>query len=192
MVSDSGILRYQIKANAIIVYCSGLDEDNQFNKNNNAIGELLNDFLLELSEGRKVFCYAYRLSKEDEKELICPDVILEKVQTLIEPFNNAFFYLKSAKIRSTYCGRACNTDIYYFDNAVEWTDFLASSVIRCPIKLIDKGVLSAMFSSCDHGSDFWLICSKAYESKVMNLIDRMSDLGYEVKRSYRLSYPYGE
>lgn len=189
MTSYPGILEYQIREKSIVFHCSGLDEDNRADKNNNAIGELFNQFLLELSEDHKVFFHAYRLPEEDVKKLIDPNEILEKAEVFLDPFQT-FFYLKSAKIRSTYCGRACNADIYYFDRKTEWTDFLASSVITHPVKLVEKGVLSARFSSCDCGADFYFVCNKTYENRVLQLIEKMASLGYGEKRSWSVSLPY--
>lgn len=53
-----GILEYQIRAKSVIFHCTGLAEGDRYDKNNSAVGELLNDFLLELSENRKVIFMA--------------------------------------------------------------------------------------------------------------------------------------
>lgn len=113
--------------------------------------------------------------------MIDPDVILEKAELLLNPYH-IFLYLKSANISSLDLHRACEASIYYFDNKVEWADFLVSLPIKHQVKLVEKGILSARFLSGNDGTRFYFICNKAYEKRVLHLIEEMSGLGYEVKR----------
>ncbi len=175
------ILKYRTKANSIVFWCPGIEE-------NNEVTILLNDFLLDISKERKVFFHGYRLPHKDDREIIDPAVILAKAEILLDPFNT-FFHLSDARIKINHFDCACEATIYYFDNKVEWSDFLATSVIHKPIKLIEKGILSAHFTSNDHGADFWFECNKTYEKKVLQLFENMRNLGYEIKRSFHLSFP---
>lgn len=180
MAACPDILEYQMKENLIYFHCSGLDEDDCGNKNNRAVGELFNAFLLELSEGKKVFFQGYRFFGEETK-VVDPGVILEKAEILLNP-SLIFLELKSAKIDSLEFHRGCEGGIYYFDSKVEWTDFLASSPVHHPEKLIEKGLLSAVFSFGEFGIDFYFWCSRTYESRVLQLFEELAASGYEVKR----------
>lgn len=182
VVSYCNNLKYQIKGKSLAFCCSGLEEDNRSDKNNNAVGELLDGFLLELSGDRKIFFHGYRLPSADEGVLIDPEVILERAEVLMNPFES-FLWLERAKVRSIYFGRACETDIYYFNPKVKWTDFLASAFQLRPMKLVEEGILAAHFSSGEHGAEFHFECGKAYEGRVRELIQGMEGLGYQIKRS---------
>lgn len=176
------ILKYKIKADSITFWCSAVDE-------NKEAAKLLNKFLFDISKERKVFFHGYRLPYEDALKIIDPSVILEKAQILSDPFN-IFFYLSKAKVDVSSFDCACEAAIYFFESTVEWSDFLATSVINKPMELIKKGILSAYFATVDQGADIWFECNRTYEGKALQLFKRMSDLGYEVKSSVRLSFPY--
>lgn len=88
MVSYCNYLKYQIKGKSLAFCCSGLEEDDQSDKNNNAVGELLDRFLLELSGDRKIYFHGYRLPSADEGVLIDPEVILERAEVLMNPFES--------------------------------------------------------------------------------------------------------
>ena len=174
-------MQYNIKFDTIIFFCSTfvLEEDN-------ALTSLINDFLLSISKDHQVFFYGFY--PNNEEKLIDTNVILERAESISEPYKR-FFHLSEAKVDINPlfdCG--CMNTIYYFAEEVKWADFLAASVIEQPINLIKKGKLSAFFSISNHGGDYWLVCSKAYEEKVMQLFESISDLGYEVKHSFGLQY----
>lgn len=168
-------LRYTIKADTITFWCSGVDE------NDTAAGALFNDFLFDISKERKVFFHGYRLADEDIPELIEPSVIIDKAKNVLNTFHT-FLYLSDAKIKSNHLDYACEATIYYFENEVSWYDFLATSVIDKPVKLVKKGILSAYFISGDQGADFWFGCNKAYEKRVLQLFECLSASGYKIKR----------
>lgn len=170
------LLKYTIKADTITFWCNGIDEKD------NAITSILNKFFLDLSKEKKVFFHGYRLPDEDIPKLIEPSVILAKAEDLLNPFH-IFLHLSNAKIKSNHFDYACETTIYYFENEVKWSDFLAASIVNQPLKLIKKGILSAYFISGDQGADFWFGCNKTYEKRVLQLFECMSELGYEIQKN---------
>ena len=85
---------------------------------------------------------------------------------------------------------ACESMIYYFDNKVNWTDFLATSIISQPQKYIKEGILIAYFASVDQGADYWFECSKDYKENVLILLRTLTALGCRVKQVSHLSFPY--
>lgn len=183
------ILEYQVKEKSIYFHCPGLCEEDCVNKTKNTIGELFNAFLFGLSENRKVFFHGYRFFGEETK-VVNPDIILEKAEIFLNP-SHVFLELQSAKISSLDFYRACEADIYYFDNHVKWTDFLVSSPIKHPIELVEKGILSALFSYGEFGGEFYFVCNKTYESKVLQLFADLSALGYKVKNCSHISSIWG-
>lgn len=182
MASYPDILEYKIGEEMISFHCPGLDEDDRFNKNNNAVGELFNAFLLELSEGKKVFFEGYRFFGEETK-VVEPGVIVEKAEALDSSFCKVFLYLERARVNSLNFHYGCEGSIYYFDSKVKWTDFLASLPVRKPEKLVKEGLLSALFSYGEFGGHFDFWCSKIYEERVLQLFEELSALGYKVRRS---------
>ena len=171
-------LNYKIKANTITFWCTDIDV------NEKTVAALLEDFFLDMSKERKIFLYGNQLSDGYTVKLLDPLVILKKAQSLTDPFQT-FYYLSEAKIKSNYFQYASSVTIYYFENEVEWLDFLATSVIEKPRKLIKKGILSARFSSVNHGTDFWFECNKVHEKRVLQLLEDISNLGYNVKRVFK-------
>ena len=177
-----GYLRYNTKKESVVFYCNGCNRDEP------ELAALLNGFLLALSKERKVFFHAYRLPESDEPRIMDPAVVLERAERLLDPFNT-FFYLSEAKMQVDQFEWACEAAIYFFKNEVEWPGFLASSIIERPIKLIENEILSAHFTIFDHGAHYWFECNKMYEKEVLQLIESMSELGYDVQQSSRVSYP---
>ena len=94
------------------------------------------------------------------------------------------------KININYFDYACETMIYYFDNNIKWTDFLATSIINQPINYIKNGTLLAYFASVDQGADYWFECSKDYEENVLKLLHELSVLGCRIEQVSHLSFPY--
>ena len=137
-INPPSSLRYKTKSNSIIFWCSGLDFDNKFDKNNDATAALLREFFIGLSKERKVFFYAYRLP--DETWIIDHNVILSRAERLLDPYNT-FFYLSEARIQTNQFGSACNTELFFFRNDVEWLDFLATAYIENPTQLLKSGIL---------------------------------------------------
>lgn len=182
MAVHPDILEYKIGEKVISFHCSGLDEDERFNKNNNAVGELFNAFLLELSEGKKIFFTGYRFFGE-ETRVVEPGVIVEKAEALDSSYCQVFLSLESARVNSLNFHYGCEGGIYYFDSKVKWADFLASCPVREPEKLVEEGLLSALFSYGEFGGDFYFWCNKTYEGRVLQLFEKLSALGYKVKRS---------
>lgn len=170
-------LKYNIENDSIVFWCTPVD-------GNDVATILLNDFLLDISKERKVFFHAYRLP--DAFKIIDPAVILAKAEVLLDPFNT-FFHLSVAKVKSNCLEWASKSTIYYFEDQVEWLDFLATSVIAQPKKLIKKRLLFAHFTTVDQGADLWFECNRNYEKKVFQLFESMSSLGWEIKRSYDLT-----
>lgn len=179
------ILNYQIGEKSIAFECTGVDEDGRFKENNSGVGELFNAFLLELSEGKKVFFYGYRMERRctgsEEARLIAPGEILARAKAFGNRDYRQFFALKSAKVNSLDFHLACEADIYYFENSVEWADFLVSTPIRKPEKLLEEGLLSAVFSYSEFGGDFYFLGSKAHESRILRLFEELSGRGYQIK-----------
>lgn len=176
---SKNVLKYNIKADSIFFLCSGID------KNKDAT-ILFNDFLLDASKDHEVFFHAYRLP--DVCEIIDVNAIISKAETLLDPFNT-FFHLQEARIISNSFDNACNATIYYFDKRVNWADFLATSSRIKTAELIKAGLLFAHFSSLDHGADLWFECSRKHESTVLQLIEKISRLGWEINRSNKLIVP---
>jgi len=174
---NKDVLKYDIKAESIIFWCSGIDESKDATI-------LFNNFLLDLSKGKEIFFHAYRLP--DEYEIIDENVIMSKAGILLDPFNT-FFHLKEAKVKSNCFDNACEATIYYFDKRINWTDFLATSSSINSVQLIKEGLLFARFSCLDQGADFWFECNKNYKQKVLQLFDCMSSLGWEIERSHNLT-----
>jgi hypothetical protein len=84
------VLKYNIKADLIFFWCSGIDE-------NKDATILFNDFLLDTSKDHEVFFHAYRLP--DVCEIIDVNSIISKAGILLDPFNT-FFHLQEAKVKS--------------------------------------------------------------------------------------------
>ncbi|WP_279002819.1 hypothetical protein, partial [Ruminococcus bicirculans (ex Wegman et al. 2014)] len=116
-------------------------------------------------------------------------VILEKSEIINDPFN-IFLRLSDAKININHFDCACESMIYYFDNKVNWTDFLATSIISQPQKYIKEGILIAYFASVDQGADYWFECSKDYKENVLILLRTLTALGCRVKQVSHLSFPF--
>jgi hypothetical protein len=176
------ILKYEIRADSIAFWCTGID-------GNSADAILLNDFILDMSREKNVFFHSYRLPNQDVPKMIEQSVILKKAEVLQDPFNT-YFQLSEAKVKISCFYWACETNIYYFDNKIEWSDFLAAAPIKKPIELIQKGMLSAHFTTVDQGADYWFESNTSYEKKIMRLLESMSDLGYKIKQQARLTFPY--
>lgn len=174
-MKNHNMVKYETNRNAIVFWCTPADE-------NEKAALAFNDFILGLSENKKVFFHAYRLPEENVSKMIDPAVILEKAATLSDPFNT-FFHLRDARVNIKEFEWASSSEIYFFEPIVEWTDFLATSVITGSEKLMEKGLLSAQFSVLDQGADYWFKSNKCYESKVLELFENLSNLGYEIKHS---------
>lgn len=171
-------LKYKLTYNTITFWCNGLDEkDDMF-------AAVFDKFLYDLSKEKNVFFYGYRLWEEEQK-LIDPPNILAEAKDLSAPYT-IYWHLKEAKIKSKYFNDSCEAAIYYFEDKVKWEDFLATSYIKKPIKLIEKGVLSAYFISGDHGADFWFGCNKKHEKRVLQLFETLANSGYKVQKVFRL------
>ena len=112
-----------------------------------------------------------------------------KGKIINDPFN-IFLRLSDAKININHFDCACESMIYYFDNKVNWTDFLATSIISQPQKYIKEGILIAYFASVDQGADYWFECSKDYKENVLILLRTLTALGCRVKQVSHLSFPY--
>ncbi len=175
-------LNYKIKSNLIVFWCSSAVDENT------AAATLLNDFLLDISKEQKVYFYGYHLPDKDEQEIIDPAVILAKAEVLLEP-TKTFYHLSEAKVKVERFDCAYEATIYYFKDEVEWSEFLATSVIARPKKLIANGILSAHFSTTNQGADVWFESNKNYEQRVLQLFKDLSDLGCEIKQPFHLSYP---
>lgn len=169
------MLKYSVKSNIITVECAGLNETDY------QIASVLNRFLLYISKDKNVFFHGYRLWNKEKTRIIEPSVIIEEAKDLVEPFHT-YLHLKEANVKSNFFCDVCEATIYYFENSVRWTDFLASSKNVEPQKLIEKGILSAYFTVGDYGADLWFGCSRVYEKQVLQLIEDMANLGYEIKR----------
>lgn len=177
MKIEKDYLTYKIEDDLISFWCNPAD-------GNSMAATLFDDFLLDLSEGKKVFLYGYRLPDEEVHKIISCDAILTKAKVLLDPFKS-FFHLSAAKVNSDCFDHASTTTIYYFNEDVEWTDFLATWAILKPKKFMKKGMLPAYFVSGDQGADFWFSCNRTYESKVFQLFEDLSKAGYEIKQSSR-------
>ena len=112
-----------------------------------------------------------------------------KGKIINDPFN-IFLRLSDAKININHFDCACESMIYYFDNKVNWTDFLATSIISQPQKYIKEGILIAYFASVDQGADYWFECSKDYKENVLILLRTLTALGCRVKQVSHLSFPF--
>lgn len=176
------ILEYNIKGDSIFFWSSGIDE-------NKDATILFNNFLLDTSKDHEVFFHAYRLP--DVCDIIDINAIISKAEILLDPFNT-FFHLKEARVKSNSFDNACQAKIYYFDKRVNWNDFLVTSSRIKSSELIKAGLLSAQFSSLDQSADFWFECSRKYESKVLQLIEEMSGLGWVIKKSNNLVVPHAK
>ena len=175
-------MKYMLKDDSVIFWCTGIEEDED------AVASLINGFLLDLSEKHKVFLHAYRLPYEDVFKLINPAAILERAEALLESSKASYFHLKSAQVNSKYFAYATESIVYYFEDTVEWSDFLATRIDK-PTKLIKEGLLSAYFASVDQGADFWFESNRVYEQEVLRLFEHLSNLGYIIRQSSHLSFP---
>lgn len=138
---------------------------------------------------KKIFFHGYRLPEEYLSQIVDTKVILEKSEIINDPFN-IFLRLSDAKININHFDCACESMIYYFDNKVNWTDFLATSIISQPQKYIKEGILIAYFASVDQGADYWFECSKDYKENVLILLRTLTALGCRVKQVSHLSFPF--
>ena len=175
-------IKYRIDNHSIVFWCSDIGK-------NSSVTTALNKFLYDFSEKKNVFFHGYRLPEEYLPQLVDTKVILEKAEIIHDPFN-IFLKLSDAKINIDHFDRACEAMVYYFDNKVKWTDFLATSIIDKPKNYIVKGTLSAYFASLDQGADFWFECSNDFEENVLILLRTLSELGCRVKQVSHLSFPY--
>ncbi len=174
------VFKYATRSDCIIFWCSGgIDE-------NKDATILFNNFLLNISKEHNIFFSAYRLP--DVNEIIDASVIMSKAEMLLAPFHT-FFRLSEAKVKSNCFDNACEATIYYFDKSVNWADFLATSSDINKAKLMKEELLFAYFSSLDQGADFRFKCNRKYENKVFELMDGMSSLGWQIKRSHYLLIP---
>ena len=73
-------------------------------------------------------------------------VVSNKAEIIHDPFN-IFLKLSEAKINISHFDRACEAMVYYFDNKVKWTDFLATSIIDQPQKY-RKRIIIGLFCFC--------------------------------------------
>lgn len=176
-------LKYAVKTDSISFKCTGLDETDEY------IAKVFNEFLQTISIEKSVFFYGYRLCEKEITEIMDTSTILAKADHLIYPYHT-FLHLREARIRSNHLYQVCEASIYYFEDEVKWTDFLASSLnalsndeIR---KLIRKGKMGACFMSVDGGADFWFECNNAYEAQVLQLFDKLEKAGCEIEKVPRL------
>lgn len=175
-------IKYRIDKNSIVFWSSDISE-------NISATKVLNEFLYDFSKEKKIFFHGYRLPEEHLTQIVDTKVILEKSEVIHDPFN-IFLRLSDAKININYFDCACEAMVYYFDNKVKWTDFLATSIISQPKNYIKKRTLLAYFASIDQGADYWFECSKDYEENVLILLRTLSVLGCRVKQVSHLSFPY--
>lgn len=175
-------VKYRIDKDSIVFWTSDINE-------NISAAKVLNEFLYDFSKGKKIFFHGYRLPEEYLSQIVDTKVILEKSEIINDPFN-IFLRLSDAKININHFDCACESMIYYFDNKVNWTDFLATSIISQPQKYIKEGILIAYFASVDQGADYWFECSKDYKENVLILLRTLTALGCRVKQVTHLSFPY--
>ena len=176
------MLKYNIAADKIDVCYSGIEY-------NVETADAVNKFIFEISKGKNVFLYTYRLPDEDLSKLVDSSVVLNTAKDLLNP-HNAFFQLKEAIVESKNFDCACEAVIYCFENNVSWTDFLASSVIEKPMKCIEKGLLAAYFISGDQGADFWFGCNRIYESEALDLIEKLKNEDLKGKKAKHGMYRF--
>ena len=176
-------LKYTVKADSISFKCTGLEETDEL------IAKVFNEFLQNISIEKKNFFHGYRLCENEITEIMDIATVLEKADNLIYPYHT-FLHLREARIRSNHLYRVCEATIYYFEDKVKWTDFLASSLNAVSNdeikKLIRKGKLEACFMSVDGGADFWFECNKSYEGQVLQFFEKLANVGYEIKKVPRL------
>ena len=122
-IEDYNYYEYAIKDDIISFKCGGIDEDEK------TVAAMFDNFFLDMSKERKIFLYSYRLPEAYAVKLMDPSVIIEKAGILADPFQT-FYHLSEAKIRSIYFQYASSVTIYYFENKVEWPNFLATSDIK--------------------------------------------------------------
>lgn len=181
---------YRINKKTICFRCSDIG--------NVSVATAINEFLQNLSKGKKVFLHGYRLEEEELPKMVETGKIPEKAEMLYDP-SHVFLNISDAKINVHHLECACEAFVFYFDSKVKWTDFLASSYIHRPKKyikyiisdilnFIKEGILYAYFVSMDHGADFWFECSKEQEENVLTLLRTLADLGCIVKQVRRLSF----
>lgn len=175
-------IRYRIDKDSIVFWCSDISI-------NNSATTVLNNFLYDFSLEKNIFFHGYRLPEEHLPKMVDTKAILEKSEIILDPFN-ILLHLSNAKININYFDYACETMIYYFDNNIKWTDFLATSIINQPINYIKNGTLLAYFASVDQGADYWFECSKDYEENVLKLLHELSVLGCRIEQVSHLSFPY--
>lgn len=183
-------IEYRIKKNTICFRCSDIG--------NIPVATAINEFLQNLSKGKKVFLHGYRLEEEELPKMVETGASMEKAEMLYDP-SHVFLDASDAKINIHHLEYACEAFVFYFDRKVKWTDFLASSYIHRPkkyikyilrdlVNYIKEGILSAYFVSMDHGADFWFECGKDQEENVLALLQTLSNLGCIVKQVRRLSF----
>lgn len=84
------LIKYRINKKTIIFWCSGIIE-------NNSVATVFNKFLYDFSKGKNVFFYSYRLPEEELPKMIDTNAILDKAETICNPFH-VFLKLSDAKI----------------------------------------------------------------------------------------------
>lgn len=175
--SEYNRLEYRMDSDSIALWCSGIDSDKE-------LATVIQKFLLNMSKEHRVFFYGYRLPCEDVSKIIDPGVILEKAETILDPFHT-FFYLSEAKMDIINTDYACETVLYFFEKDVEWNDFLVTWGMSDQMKSGRTPKLSAYFITADHGADYYFRCSNEYEKSVLQLLENMSKCGCEIASSSR-------
>lgn len=185
-------LNYQIHKDSVLFICDGIDGNEKFR--NTAAADVINNLLLELSKGHAVFFAAYRLPDECVEEIFDAAVIIERAQVLLDPFHT-FFHFREAKVNVANMFWAVEGTLYFFEEDVKWTDFLASSEIEDSKlqKLLKSGKLHAYFQMYDHVSVYRCECGRAYEEGLRQFFEDMANAGYRVgegKDISKYSYEY--
>jgi hypothetical protein len=167
-------MMYQKRANSLVFQCLAVDE------NDDATVSLLKQFVLDMSKEKRVFFESELTIGSEVPKMIDPETILTSAQTLLMP-RQRFFYLSKGRVHiDNFDGLADEATIYCFSEEVDWSDFLAAHPIINPIKYIKRELLSMYFLIGGHDSQFWFECNKVYEKEVLQLFDRLSNLGHEV------------
>jgi len=175
-MNNPEFVKYVCKDGRIAFHCTGLDD------NEVEIAEVFKSFLLDISKERKVFFYGYRLAEQDIPKVIDPAVILEKAKVLLNPLE-FYFHLSEARVNVNFSSLACNTFLYYFDETVEWLDFLATSPVDRMKQLLRAGVLSARFTSNDHGSYYRFEGGETHKERCLQLFESLAKLGFDIERT---------
>lgn len=182
-VKNEAWIEYCTNKKAISFWGSGfVDEEER------PFAMAFNDFLYGLSRGKKVFLSGYRFFEEDFAKVVDAGRILDRAEVLLNPFL-VFLNVSGAKINTHHCDCACQIDVWYFDDKVEWVDFLATD--KQHLWKMSQKALVAHFQADDHGAGFYFRCGRDQEESVLKLLRTLSDLGCKVKKVSRYFGDYG-